>query len=485
MSVRWADLMNLPDLRPLDGIERALVIGLGASGRAAARALSGCGVEVTMVDDDPRHPAVAELRSEGLRIELGQSPGEVLAEGTELVVPSPGVPEHAPVLRDAAQAGISVWSEPELGMRLYPHRLLAVTGTNGKTSTTELLAAMVAAGGVAVAACGNIGRPLTEAAQAEPEDTVLVAELSSFQLRFAHRLRAEVGVLLNLAPDHLDWHADLDAYAQAKARIWIGQTDQDWAVANADDRRTLELARAAHGRSASFSARRGVELGVGCEAEELVFRGVDGQRQLVLSLDDLVSSAPHHVSNVAAAACVAALAGVPLSGIRSAASSFSPGRHRLEPVTEVAGVSFVDDSKATNVHAAAAALEAFPSIVWIAGGLAKGVDLTTLASHLGRVRHAVLIGAAAEELAAVCRSEDVPVTLADSVEEAVERAAAVARSGDAVVLSPACASFDQFRDYAERGDRFAAAARRFAAEQRLERSGDEGSSIGTGGSHVA
>lgn len=418
-------------------------------------------------------------------MELGRSPGEVLAEGAELVVPSPGVPESAPVLRDAAQAGISVWSEPELGMRLFPHRLLAVTGTNGKTSTTELLAAMVAAGGAAVAACGNIGRPLTEAAQAEPDDTVLVAELSSFQLRFTHRLRAEVGVLLNLAPDHLDWHADLEAYAGAKARIWIGQSDQDWAVANADDARTVELSGSARGRSASFSASRGVDLGVGREGDGLVFRGPDGQGETIIRVHELVSSAPHHVSNVAAAACVAALAGVPLSAIRSAASSFSPGRHRLERVVEVGDVTFVDDSKATNVHAAAAALEAFPSIVWIAGGLAKGVDLATLAAHLGRVRHAVVIGAAAEELATVCRSAGVPVSLAASVEEAVVTAASVARAGDAVVLSPACASFDQFRDYAERGDRFAAAARAFAAEQRFEGSGGDGPTVGTGGSHVA
>ena len=477
--------MNPAAPRPLDGIERALVIGLGASGRAAARALSGHGVQVTMVDDDPRHPAAAELRAEGLRVELGRSPAEVLAEGAELVVPSPGVPEGSPVLRDAEHAGISVWSEPELGMRLYPHRLLAVTGTNGKTSTTEMLAEMVAAGGVAVAACGNIGRPLTEAAQAEPEDTVLVAELSSFQLRFAHRLRAEVGVFLNLAPDHLDWHADLEAYTRAKARIWIGQTDQDWAVANADDPRIVELAGAAHGRSASFSASRSVEVGVGLEGDELVFRGPDGQREVVIRRAGLVSSAPHHVSNVAAAACVAALAGVPLGGIRKAASSFSPGKHRLEPVAEVGGVTFVDDSKATNVHAAAAALEAFPSIVWIAGGLAKGVDLTSLAPHLDRVRHAVLIGAAAEELAAVCHSADVPASLAASLEEAVDRAASIARSGDAVVLSPACASFDQFRDYAERGDRFAAAAQALAAEQRSKGSAGDGPSVGTGGSHVA
>ena len=476
--------MIAPASDHLEGIDRALVIGLGASGRAAARILNDRGVAVTMVDDDRDHPAAAELRDEGLRVELGRAPVDVLGEGTALVVPSPGVPESAPVLRAAARDAITVWSEPELGMRLYPHRLLAVTGTNGKTSTTELIAAMVAAAGIEVAACGNIGRPVSEAAAAEPASTVLVAELSSFQLRFASQLRAEVGVLLNVAPDHLDWHRTLDAYAQAKARLWAGQTADDWAVANADDALTVELQAGAPGRPATFSATRDVALGVGREGDELVLRAPDGHREVVVALGELISAAPHHVANVAAAACVAALAGVDVASIRTTARGFSPGRHRLEPITEAGGVTFVNDSKATNVHAATAALRAFPSIVWIAGGLAKGVDLSTLGPHLGRVRRAVLIGEAADQLAAVCRAAGVPAQVAATIEDAVAQAAAVARSGDTVVLSPACASFDQFRDYAERGERFAAAVRGLVGTPSPGRSSGT-ASRGAGGSHVA
>jgi UDP-N-acetylmuramoylalanine--D-glutamate ligase len=444
----------------LDGIGRALVIGLGASGRAAARALADQGVQVTLVDDDQGHPAASELRDTGLTVELGRPPIDVLQEGTDLVVPSPGVPESADVLVAALEAEIPVWSEPELGLRLFPHRLLAVTGTNGKTSTTELLAAMVAAGGVPVAACGNIGRPVTEAAADEPSTTLLVAELSSFQLRFVTHLHAEVGALLNLAPDHLDWHGDLEAYGKAKARLWVGQTADDWAVANADDPVTCELRSTAPGRPADFSGTGPVPVGVGREGDELVVRTPEGGRQVLLRIGDLVSDAPHHVANVAAAACVATLAGIDLESIRRTAQRFAPGRHRLESVAEVDGVTYVDDSKATNVHATTAALQAFPSIVWIAGGRAKGVDLSSLGPHLGRVWRAVVIGEAAEELAAVCRSAGVPVVGAASIEDAVATAASLARPGDTVVLSPACASFDQFTNYVERGERFTAAARR-------------------------
>jgi UDP-N-acetylmuramoylalanine--D-glutamate ligase len=479
--------MTLPDPTTLEGIDRALVIGLGASGRAAARVLAAAGVEVTVADDVPDHPAASELAAEGFRLALGRAPVEVLDEGYGLVVPSPGVPEHAPVLRAAERAGIEIWSEPELGLRLHPHRLLAVTGTNGKTSTTELLAAMVATSGIPAVACGNIGRPVTEAAANEPPDTVLVAELSSFQLRYAWRLRANVGVLLNIAPDHLDWHADLVAYARAKSRLWVGQTADDWAVANLDDVLASQLRDAAVGRAASFSATQGVDLGVGREGDQLVFRGQDGRREVVIVLDELISQAPHHVANVAAAATVAILAGVDLGSIRAAARRFTPGRHRLEPITEARGVTFVNDSKATNVHATAAALEAFPSIVWIAGGRAKGVDLTSLSEHLGRVRAAVLIGEAAEELAAVCRSAGVPAVLAASIEVAVSQAAELARPGDAVVLSPACASFDQFDDYADRGERFAAAARQVAGALDAGGSPPAGDAVseGSGDSHVA
>jgi UDP-N-acetylmuramoylalanine--D-glutamate ligase len=449
----------------LAGVSRALVIGLGASGRAAADVLAAAGVTVTIVDDRRDHPDAGAARRAGHEVVLDRS-AVALVDEVDLVVPSPGVPERAPALERAAVVGRPVWSEPELGWRLHPHRLLAVTGTNGKTSTTELLTAMVTAGDLDAVACGNIGTPFTTAAAQADPDAVLVAELSSFQLRFAGTLRPEVGVLLNLADDHLDWHGGFEAYAAAKGRLWEAQGPTDWAVANAVEPVTVELRdRVAPGAHASFSGEGPVDgVGVGVVAGRL-----HAETPLVsgplLPLEDLPLTAPHHVANVAAAACAALLAGVGGDTVADVAARFRPGRHRLELVHEGAGIRWVDDSKATNVHAAAAALRSASSVVWLAGGLAKGVDLTALAPHLTAVRHAVVFGTAADELATVCGDRDVPAEVVASIEEAVTAAARVARTGDTVLLAPACASFDQFRDYAERGDRFAAAVRTVVEQQ--------------------
>ncbi len=453
-----------PTAPGLPGVRRALVVGLGASGLAASRLLVGQGVTVTAVDEAPDHAGADEARALGATVVLGRPAVELLDETIDLVVPSPGVPERAAVLQRAAAIGTTVWSEPELGLRVFPHRLLAITGTNGKTSTTELVAAMLAAGDLPVVACGNIGRPLSDAAGQTPPDTVLVAELSSFQLRFAETLRAMVGVVLNVADDHLDWHGDAAAYGRAKARIWIGQIAEDWAVANADDPTSLALRdRYAPGRHAAFSGTQPVGLGVGRRDDDLILWGSDGTATELLAVDDLTSRAPHHVANVAAAATLAVLAGVEPAPIIEVARTYHPGVHRFETVAIVDGVSYVNDSKATNVHAAVAALGAADDIVWIAGGLAKGVDLAPLGEYLGNVRAAVLIGTAADELAGICERAGVPFEHAGSIEDAVRRARRLVRPDGTVLLAPACASFDQFRDYADRGGRFTAAVRTMAA----------------------
>jgi UDP-N-acetylmuramoylalanine--D-glutamate ligase len=448
----------------LPGIGRALVVGLGASGQAAASVLADAGVVVTLVDDREDHPQAAAVRAAGHEVVLDR-PAVDLLDAVDLVVPSPGVPERAPVLAAATAAGLPIWSEPELGWRLHPRRLLAVTGTNGKTSTTELLAAMVAAGGLDAVACGNIGTPFSSAAAACAPGAVLVAELSSFQLRFAGTLRPEVGVLLNLADDHLDWHGGAEAYAEAKGRLWEAQGADDWAVANAVDPRTLQLReRCARGAHATFSGEGEVEgTGVGL-VEDHLHAHTPGFSGPLLTLAALPLDAPHHVANVAAAACAALLAGVAPDAVATTAATFRPGRHRLELVHEGGGVRWVDDSKATNVHATAAALRSAGSLVWLAGGLAKGVDLAALAPHLDAVHDAVLFGTAADELAQVCASAGVAAQVVGTIEEAVEVAAGLTRPGDTVLLAPACASFDQFRDYAERGDRFAAAVRATVGE---------------------
>ncbi|MBW3562429.1 MAG: UDP-N-acetylmuramoyl-L-alanine--D-glutamate ligase [Actinobacteria bacterium] len=453
---------------PLPEVSRALVIGLGRSGRPAAEALAAADVEVIGVDVREDIDRTEDLRGLGVDVRAGvddEATARIVAQ-VDLVVPSPGVPENSEALRRAAELGVPVWSEPELGWRLARRGsgrdpdVIGITGTNGKTTTTELTADMLTTAGLEAVGCGNLGHPFTAAALEAGSDTVLVAELSSFQLRFAHSLRPRIGMLLNLAPDHLDWHPDVEAYAAAKARLWQAQEAGDWAVANADDERVEAVVTAhAPGRTAWFSTRHIPEVGVGFRDDRLVAALPDVHGPL-LETGSLPLRAPHHLANVAGAACCALLAGATAEAVARSARSFRPGRHRMEVVAD-GDITWIDDSKATNPHAAAAALRAHRDrpTVWIAGGLAKGVDLEPLAEELTGVHHAVLIGEAAETLAGIASAAGVDVTLAGSIEEAVTVARRVARSGDVVLLAPACASFDQFRDYVERGQRFAAAVR--------------------------
>lgn len=453
------------DAAGLAGLRRALVIGLGASGRAAADLLAAAGTEVTIAEQRADHPGGDDARAAGHEVLLGEpvpAPG-----GYDLVVPSPGVPESSPVLVAAGEQGVPVLSEPELAFRHRPVPVLGITGTNGKTSVTELVTAMLDAAGIEAIACGNIGMPMSAAVRTAGTQTLLVVELSSFQLRFVHRLRCAAAVLLNLADDHLDWHGDAEAYHRAKARIWRAQQAGDWSVVNVDDPVAAALREElASGRPADVTLRGPVgSTGVGVEDGHLV-ADLPHHRGEVLALDELALDAPHHHANVAAAATLALLSGAGVAAVADAARAFHPGRHRLELVAEADGVRYVDDSKATNAHAAAASLGSADPVVWIAGGLAKGTDLAALVDHLDTVREAVLLGEAAGELARVCAAAGVTSRPAGSMEEAVALAAALARPGDTVLLAPACASFDQFRDYAERGERFAAAARDVTSRSR-------------------
>ena len=458
---------------------RALVVGTGSSARAAARLLAAADVHVVVVDErGPADPGEAEriARELGVEVVLGRPAAALLSDDVEVVVPSPGVPETAPVLRRAAARAISVWSEPELALRRHPRRLLAITGTNGKTTTTELLSSMVHASGLEVHACGNIGRPLSEAAPASGPAAVLVAELSSFQLRFSHQLRPEVAVLLNLADDHLDWHPDRARYHAAKARIFAAQTASDWAVAGVDDPVVTALRDAAgRGRPAGFSATTEVAQGVGWRgdgAQGVLVACRDGEVVELLEVaalaDDGGAVPLHRTANVAAAATAALLAGVAEQAVVHAATTHRPGPHRFETVAiDPRGVRFVNDSKATNVHAAVASLEDAGPTVWIAGGLAKGVDLEPLGAALAEVHDAVLIGTAAGQLQQICRRAGVTAHRAHDLTAAVDRAAQLAVAGDTVLLAPACASFDQFTGYAQRGEVFTAAARRIAASGKV------------------
>ncbi|HEX2047000.1 MAG TPA: UDP-N-acetylmuramoyl-L-alanine--D-glutamate ligase [Acidimicrobiales bacterium] len=436
--------------RPSPPKERALVIGLGRSGQAVARHLLVRGTSVAAVDDNPREEV--RVAAAALGVTLVERPElDALADmvvRADVIVPSPGVPASHPVYALARAAGVAVRGEVELASRWSTCPLVAVTGTNGKTTVTSLVAEMLAASGVPSIAGGNIGLPLCDAV-ANPEMKVVVAEVSSFQLAFAETFRPKVAVFLNLAPDHLDWHGDLDAYAAAKARIWARQGPTDVAVVNADD--PLVMAQAAHAPS------RLVTFGLTARADYTVDDGwLRGPEGPLAEVATLARNLPHDLANALAASAAALAAGASAEGVRSALTAFAPLPHRLALVAYSGGVRWYDDSKATNPHAAVAAVRGFDSVILLAGGRNKGLDLGELAEASDRIRAVVAIGEAAPEVAAVFAGHR-PVRVAGSMVEAVTAAYEAARPGDVVLLSPGCASYDWYGSYAERGDDFARA----------------------------
>ena len=454
----------------LGGVARALVVGLGVSGAAAVRALRRAGITVRVVEHDPRAAQAAGLPTDVELAAPSVTPGDVV-EGCDLVVVSPGVRPDAPVRVAATRAGLEVVGEPELAWRLSvsPVRLVAVTGTNGKTTVTELLAACLDA-----PAAGNIGTALCDLLT-DPDrrpPPVVVAELSSFQLVGADRLAPEVAVVTNLAPDHLDWHGSFVAYAAAKARIWARQGATDVALVGADAEASgLLEAHPPPGRAGVLwgpdAAAAPCDLPrAEVQGRRVVLRRRRGAAVPVVDVATLHRAAPHDLVNVCTAVTAAVAAGADPSHLGPVLRAHRPGAHRLQPVGEVDGVRYLDDSKATNPAAAAASLRTHPGsagagdpqLVWIAGGLAKGLAFDPLAALLpGRVRTVVTIGTSGPVLAALARGVGVPTVEAGTLDAAVRAAGEAARPGDTVLLAPACASMDQFRDYAERGDRFAAA----------------------------
>ncbi len=436
-----------------------LVAGAGRSGAAAARALRDRGALVTVAD----RSAGGALAEEGFRVVDLQVP----PDGTRLVVTSPGWRPDAPLLRASAAAGIEVVGEVELAWRLRGPGAapwLAVTGTNGKTTTVTMLEAVLRAAGLRAVAAGNVGLPVLEAV-AGPYD-VLAVELSSFQLHWSPSVRPAAGALLNVADDHTDWHGGFQAYAEAKGRVLHAHT----AIANADDEVSRTLLRRAPGRRVTFTSQapRAGELGL---VEGLLvdraFPDVPGEATELGATSDLALPGPHNVANALAAAALARAHGVPAEAVRDGLRGYRAQPHRNALVATTAGVAWVDDSKATNPHAAAASLAAYAPVVWIAGGLLKGADVDDLVRAAApRLRAAVLLGTDRAALAqALARhAPQVPVEQVDRLDtgamsDAVSAARRHARPGDTVLLAPAAASMDCFRDYAERGDLFAAAVR--------------------------
>ncbi|GLF94185.1 UDP-N-acetylmuramoyl-L-alanine--D-glutamate ligase [Streptomyces yaizuensis] len=461
---------------------RVTVAGLGVSGMPAARVLHGLGARVTVVNDgaDERSRAqAAELEALGITVRLGD--GDTLPEGTELVVTAPGWRPDKPLFLAAAEAGAEIWGDVELAWRLRGPGAapwLAVTGTNGKTTTVRMLASILQAAGLRTAAVGNIGVSLLDAVLGEQEYDVLAVELSSYQLHWAPSLRAHSAAVLNLAPDHLDWHGSMEAYAADKGRIYEGNTVA--CVYNAADPATEDLVREADVvegcRAVGFTLGTPgpSQLGVvdGILVDRAFVEKRHQQAQELAEVADIDPPAPHNIANALAAAALARAYGVSATAVRDGLRAFRPDPHRIEKVADVAGVAYVDDSKATNTHAAAASLAAYDPIVWIAGGLAKGATFDELVGQsAGRLRAAVLIGAdrALIREALARHAPEVPVVDLDRTDTgampaAVREAARLARPGDTVLLAPACASMDMFVNYNKRGEAFADAVRALAAE---------------------
>ena len=458
---------------------RVLVIGLAATGDAVVRYLHARGDQVVVLEDAPTD-ADAYLERRGRVLALGVDLREgapaaalrELVEGVELVVPSPGVPERHPALRAARDAGVPVRSEIDLASehaaQVGHPRVLAVTGTNGKTTVTTLVAAMLSASGVPARAAGNIGTPLLDAVQGDAD--VVVAEVSSFQLVFTTVFRPEVAAFLNVADDHLDWHGSFDAYANAKARIFEHQQPPDLLVYNRDDRVVARLAASAPGRRLAFSVDPASRDGLRVDDRDGAAVLVTENNMALAAVAALPRHAPHDLANALAAAGVALAAGGDQRAVTDVLTGFDGLPHHIELIAEHDGVAFYDDSKATNVHAVAAALRGLPALgpgraVLVAGGRNKGLDLRALRPEASRLRAVVAIGEAAAEVDAAF-ADLVPVVTASSMRQAVEAAADVACPGDVVLLSPACASFDWYGSYRERGEDFVREVRRLESGQR-------------------
>ena len=435
--------------------ERVLVVGLGVAGRAAARVLAEEGATVRVTEERPEAAGADEIRGLGVEVLTGgHEPWHL--DGVTAVVASPGVPEGAPVLRWAEQRGLPIWSELDVGARLCRAPYVAVTGTNGKSTTTVMVATMMQAAGLDAVACGNIGHAFSLAAR--EGHAAFAVEASSFQLRFHHWLHPKVSVLLNVAPDHVDWHGSFERYAESKARVYELQDEDDVHVGNADDGRGAEISAAAPCRVAWFRMGSPGEGEVGFVGRELVAR-IDGEAPLGVPGSD----AAGFRADAAAAAAASLSFGLDAGAVAEGLRRMRPLPHRGEEVARVGSVAFLDDSKATNVHAALHALAGRRGVVLIAGGMAKGADLSPLAEATPGLVGVVAMGEAAPEIAMLFEGR-VPVSKAGSIEEAAREAFELAPAGGTVLLAPACASWDMFRDYVERGERFAEAARRLAQE---------------------
>jgi len=437
--------------------KRVLVVGLGKSGIAAAHFLHARGARVTVSDSK----AEAQLRSEipalldkGIAVETGGHGARTFRD-QDLIVVSPGVPYEVPQLVQARALGMPVIGEVELAYRFLKGRVVGITGSNGKTTTTTLVGEILEHAGKPVLVGGNIGTPVISLADESTEQTWSVLEISSFQLETIEKFRASVAVILNITPDHLDRHRTLEGYVAAKARIFENQSAEDFAVLNADDPICLSLATNTKARVAFFSRKSEPQserkTSAFLRAGKILWRGDAGEQE-VMAVNEIPLKGAHNVENVLAAVAVGMITGCQPAQIRSAVMAFKAVEHRLEYVATIRGVDYYNDSKATNVDATIKALESFPANIHIIlGGKDKGSDYSVLKELLRtRVKKVYTIGAAAQKIQSQIAGA-APLEAAETLETAVQRAAEAAAPGDIVLLAPACASFDQFENYEQRG----------------------------------
>ncbi|MBV8050209.1 MAG: UDP-N-acetylmuramoyl-L-alanine--D-glutamate ligase [Acidobacteriaceae bacterium] len=436
--------------------KRVLVVGLGKSGVASALFLKSRGARVTVSDSktpDQLKEEIPRLLDEGITVETGGH-GDRTFQNQDLIVVSPGVPVDAAPLVQARALGEKVIGEVELAAQFFPGSIIAITGSNGKTTTTALAGEVVKNGGFPAVVGGNIGTPAISLVDEATEDTIAVLEVSSFQLETIETFRPHIAVVLNVTPDHLDRHRTFTAYADAKARIFENQKSDDFAVLNADDPTCAGMASRTKAQVFWFSRKKEVNQGAYVREGRVLFRDQGGQRE-IMQISEIPLKGAHNVENVLAAVCVGVLSDVEPRRISKAVREFRAVEHRLEHVASIGGVEYYNDSKATNVDATIKALESFPAnIHLILGGKDKGSDYSVLNELLRqRVKRVYTIGAAAAKIEAQIKGA-AEIVHAETLETAVRRAAEDAEAGDIVLLAPACASFDQFHNYEHRGKVF-------------------------------
>jgi UDP-N-acetylmuramoylalanine--D-glutamate ligase len=432
--------------------KQVLVVGLARTGIATALFCAERGARVTATEARPEleiPETAAKLRAAGVTLELGGHRAETFAQ-QDLIVPSPGVPSMMPALAAARAIGVPVWSEIELAWRFLRGRLICITGSNGKTTTTSLIGHILETARLPVQVAGNIGTPLISRVDLSSDASFTVVEASSFQLESISKFRPDIAVLLNVTPDHLDRHGSIEAYGRAKARIFENQTEEDAAVINADDSVAPQYAPAGP-RVFYFSRVTRVASGCYLRGDEIVFR-CDGTETVLVVRKDIGLRGSHNIENVLAASAAARLAGAEPAAIAEGVRTFAGVEHRIEYVATISGVEYFNDSKATNVDATLKALDAFPgNVLVILGGKDKGSNYGILRQALrDHARMALLIGSAADKIETDLAGV-IPVERAETLARAVELASRHARPGDVVLLAPACASFDQFENYEQRG----------------------------------